>query len=136
MITHIEHTADDGFEVISDSPEHMFREAGNEMLNMLYSPKKVNNREERTIEINSPLFYMLFHNFLAELLQIAQYDKFLIKKIEILKLTQKEIIFKVFGENYNPKCHEFHIEIKAVTYHMLEAEERNGKWFGRVIFDL
>jgi SHS2 domain-containing protein len=40
------------------------------------------------------------------------------------------------GDIFDPSRHRFKTEIKAVTYHQVEVKEVDGKWEGRVIFDV
>jgi len=136
MIRHIDHTADDGYEIIADSLEELFYEAGYELLDMLYDRKTISEKDTKEINLESPSLDMLLHDFLAELLEIAQYELFPIKRIEILELSDQKLRAKVYGEPFDLKKHMFILEIKAVTYHQLAAKKQGNKWFGRVIFDL
>ena len=136
MIRHIDHTADDGYEIIADSLEELFYEAGYELLDMLYDRKTISEKDTKEINLESPSLDMLLHDFLAELLEIAQYELFPIKRIEILELSDQKLRAKVYGEPFDPKKHKFRLEIKAVTYHQLAVKKQGNKWFGRVIFDL
>ena len=136
MIRHINHTADDGYEIIADSLEELFYEAGYELLDMLYDRKTISEKDTKEINLESPSLDMLLHDFLAELLEIAQYELFPIKRIEILELSDQKLRAKVYGEPFDPKKHKFRLEIKAVTYHQLAVKKQGNKWFGRVIFDL
>ena len=136
MIRHINHTADDGYEIIADSLEELFYEAGYELLDMLYDRKTISEKDTKEINLESPSLDMLLHDFLAELLEIAQYQLFPIKRIEILELSDQNLRAKVYGEPFDPKKHKFRLEIKAVTYHQLAVKKQGNKWFGRVIFDL
>ena len=136
MIRHIDHTADDGYEIVADSLEELFYEAGYELLDMLYDRKTISEKDTKEINLESPSLDMLLHDFLAELLEIAQYQLFPIKRIEIIELSDQKLRAKVYGEPFDPKKHKFRLEIKAVTYHQLIVKKQGDKWFGRVIFDL
>jgi len=136
MIRHIDHTADDGYEIIADSLEELFYEAGYELLDMLYDRKTISEKDTKEINLESPSLDILLHDFLAELLEIAQYQLFPIKRIEIIELSDQKLRAKLYGEPFDPKKHMFRLEIKAVTYHQLTVKKQGDKWFGRVIFDL
>ena len=136
MITEIEHTADAGFECIAESYEEMFRQMAMAMLGMAYAVDKVEPSEERELEIRAEAPDLLLHDFLSELLQVIYYGRFLVAEIEFEHIDFKTLKAKLRGEKFDPSRHEYRNEIKAVTYHMLVAEPRGDKWFGRVIFDL
>ncbi len=136
MIKEIEHTADAGFECLADSYEDMFREMAMAMLGMAYTVDSVEPQEVRELEVRAESPDLLLHDFLSELLQFIYYDRFLISRIEFEHLDQKSLRARLWGEPFDPHKHQYDTEIKAVTYHMLTAEPRGDKWFGRVIFDL
>ena len=136
MIHPIDHTADAGFEIIADNTEKLFYEAGMAMIDMLYEPASANVRETREIRITAPALDILFHDFLTEILQITQYEFFLVRNMTIRDISDRYVAAELDGEPFDGKRHEFRAEIKAVTYHQLAAEPRGDKWFGRVIFDL
>ena len=103
MIRHIDHTADDGYEIVADSLEELFYEAGYELLDMLYDRKTISEKDTKEINLESPSLDMLLHDFLAELLEIAQYELFPIKRIEIIELSDQRLRAKLYGEPFDPK---------------------------------
>jgi SHS2 domain-containing protein len=50
-------------------------------------------------------------------------------------LTGNQLSASVFGEKYDTKKHGMGVEIKAVTYHMLQVQEKNPI-FVQVLFDI
>ncbi len=136
MIRYIDHTADAGFEVEASGLVELFEEAAYAMLDMLYRRELVNEAAERRIEVSSTAVDLLLHDFLSELLQVTEYDGFLVKTLAIDDISDRRVSCTLRGEDYDPQRHEFLTEIKAVTYHQLAAEPRGDKWYGRVIFDI
>ncbi len=136
MITPIDHTADAGFEILSSTQKKLFLEAANAVISILYDSRTIDKQKIRKVSISATALDILFHDFLSEILQIAQYELFLIAEIDIENIDDRSIEAKIFGEPFDSKKHEFFTEIKAITYHRLAAEPRGGKWFGRFIVDL
>ncbi|RKZ33881.1 hypothetical protein DRQ33_03340 [bacterium] len=136
MLEEIDHTADAGFKVTADSFEDMILQIAMGMLDLMYDLNDVEKKQTRTLELKAPAADLLLHDFLSELVQITQYDQFLIKEIHFDELDLKHLVATVYGEPLDKRRHKLHSEIKGVTYHMLCAEPRGDKWFGRVIFDL
>ncbi|RMG32686.1 MAG: archease, partial [Planctomycetota bacterium] len=42
----------------------------------------------------------------------------------------------VRGERFDPQRHRPGHEVKAITYHGLKVEQRDGEWLGDVIVDI
>ncbi|MCD6417309.1 archease [bacterium] len=136
MIRKIDHTADAGFEITAPTQKELFVEAAYAMLDILYDRTTVDEEKSRTIKISASEVDILLHDFLSEILQIAQYELFLVSRISLKEIDDRHIEAEIFGEKYNPEKHEFFSEIKAITYHQLTAEPRGKNWFGRVIVDI
>jgi SHS2 domain-containing protein len=55
-------------------------------------------------------------------------------KFEV-NITENQLTAHIFGEKYNTKKHQMGVEIKAVTYHMLQVHETDPV-FVQVLFDI
>ena len=108
----VEHTADIGLKIKSDSLENAFREAALGMLSLMIDIEKVENRFSMDVNINA--------------------EKFVYSDVKV-ELKNNTLNAKLFGENYNKSKHGSKLLIKAVTYHMISVKE-NGEIF--VIFDI
>lgn len=136
MIRTIDHTADAGFEVESDNLEALFSEAAYALLDILYDRNNISKKEARNVSVSAPAVDILLHDFLSEILQIAQYELFLIAEVVITEINDRRVDAEFLGETFQRDRHQFLTEVKAVTYHQLAAEPRGDRWFGRVILDL
>jgi SHS2 domain-containing protein len=69
----------------------------------------------------------LLYNWLEEIVTITITDGFAIKKfsVNIKKNTEYEIVSKVSGEKLDLKKHNFKIEIKSPTFHLMEIKEND-----------
>lgn len=136
----IEHTADIAVEVEGKTIEKLFtssfyawRDAVLELNNMKNDHSKkflfnANSTEELLIEMLSELNYQLY---------TKKWTALSIKKLMIQKLNESyHLEVEVFGQSFNPNNHLIKEEIKAVTFHQMKIEERNGNYFTRIVFDI
>lgn len=136
----IEHTADIAVEVEGKTIEELFtssfyawRDAVLELNNIKNDHSKkflfnANSTEELLIEMLSELNYQLY---------TKKWIALSIKKLMIQKLNESyHLEVEVFGQSFNPDNHFIKEEIKAVTFHQMNIEERNGTYFTRIVFDI
>jgi SHS2 domain-containing protein len=60
----------------------------------------------------------------------------LVKKTQILALSENELSANIELDHFDPDRHEIKIEIKAVTYHQIQVGRGPEGWEARVIFDV
>lgn len=137
----IEHTADIAVEVEGRTIEELFissfyawKDAVIEILSNRkndHSKKflfNANSIEELLIEMLSELNYQLY---------TKKWIALSIKKLMIQKHNGNyHLEIEVLGQSFNPNYHFIKEEIKAVTFHQMKIEERNGNYFTRIVFDI
>jgi SHS2 domain-containing protein len=131
-----EHTADLGVRVFGRTCEEVFAHAAYALFDLLTDLKKV--REETSLEISAwgADREELLVRWLSELLYLCETKGYLFKQFSVAHLDSTSIQALARGEIFNPSRHAFKTEIKAVTYHQVEVKEKDGRWEGRVIFDV
>ena len=132
----IEHTADLGLKAYGASVEELFVNAAEGLFDALVSPKSVEEREERVIEVEAEALDELMVSWLAELLYVYDTEKFVFKRFDVKRLKGNQVEAIARGEVLDPARHEIKTGIKAVTYHQLYVEESEGSWETQVIFDI
>jgi SHS2 domain-containing protein len=136
LFREIEHTADLGIEVESDSPGDLFRRAGLALFFLMVNVEKVEPREEREESVQAEGWDDLLHDWLSRLLSRFLQEGFIAATITIEEIDATHIRARLAGEKLDYDRHEFETEIKAVTYHQLSVTCENGRWRARVIFDV
>ena len=96
----------------------------------------IQERTERSIEIRAGALDDLMLNWLDEFLYLYETDALLFKRFQIQSIKENHIQARASGEILDPARHEIRAGIKAVTYHQLYVEERNGLWEAQVILDI
>lgn len=131
-----EHTADVGVSACGESLEESFENTAKGMFSIMTNIEKVGNIEKIRFTIEEDEIDALLVSFLTKLLEIRDVYSLFLSEFEV-KISRNDVWHldaKVGGEEINPEKHELKVEVKAVTYHMLEVDIENKKC--RVLFDI
>ena len=135
--TIIDHTADIGLEAVGETVEEAFANAAVGMFDILSDESTINVVTSLSVKVDGEDLQELLVNYLTELLFLYEVQGVLFSEftVEISELGGTwELTGEAKGEMFNIKKHNYPLEIKAVTYHMLAVEENPP--LVRVIFDL
>ena len=133
-----EHTADVGIRAYGADLNEAFENAARGMFDIISDVDIIEAIGEYDITLSSKDVEQLLVDWLSELLFILTVKQVLFSRFEINieeKDGQWRMEAKALGEDYDPKKHPYHTEIKAVTHHMLEIKEDNG-YSIRILFDI
>ena len=135
----IDHTADIGIKAVGKSLEEAFINAAKGMFDLIAPDDNVDKTEERSFAIEEDDMIMLFKRWLEELLYLFDAEGFLPSEYRISISNEDglhRLTASVHGERFNPNKHGSGMEVKAVTYHMMEIEKKGDKFYVQVIFDV
>ena len=132
----IDHTADVGIKAYGKNISEAFENAAKGMFDIITNCSKIDNVGQYNIKLEAPDYEQLLVDWLSELLFLnsAKNLVFGFFKVEIDK-KNPYLSASVFGENYNISKHKIGVEIKAVTYHMLEIQKKRN-YHVQVLFDI
>ena len=132
----IEHTADLGVEIAAADLPQLFASAGEALYALIADPAKIETRENINISASGDTPEDLLHAWLCELLALFNIQGFIGKHCEINQISDGQVQGRVSGERLDLKRHDFHTEIKGVTYHDFKVWQEAGAWHARIIFDV
>jgi len=132
----IEHTADLGVEIAAADLPQLFASAGEALYALIADPAKIETHENINISATGDTPEDLLHAWLCELLALFNIQGFVGKHCEINQISDGQVQGRVSGERLDLKRHDFHTEIKGVTYHDFKLWQDAGAWHARVIFDV
>jgi SHS2 domain-containing protein len=132
----MEHTADVGLIVHGVSLPALFANAAEGMFALMAELAGVQEREERTIEVEGSDWGGLLVSWLSELLFFLDSQEMLFRRFEIRELVPYRLRVTAFGEPINRDRHMLHFAVKAVTKHMLEVRQEDGHWRAQILFDI
>jgi len=134
--TLLDHTADLRIRVSGTDPAELFKNAGLAVFDLITEPNRLNSQEEIEINVIGDDPADLMVNYLRELLYLWTGKENLVKKIEIILISDTTVSARVSMERYQPERHEILHEIKAVTYHQIEVGRAADGWQAVVVFDV
>lgn len=130
----IEHTADVGVKAYGRTVAEAFEHAAEGMFDIITDKSTITPVGEYRIELDAPDREQLLVDWLSELLLLNGTQDLVFGKFEVT-LSENHLSARVYGEKYDTKKHQMGVEIKAVTYHMLQVHE-NDPTFVQVLFDI
>jgi len=129
----LDHKADLKIRAFGKTKEELFLNMLLGMNSALRAQIQDSKPEMRKIKIKSPDLPALFVDFLSEVLYQTQVNKEIYNNVRFKKISDFEIEAEISGQ----KVERFGEEIKAVTYHNLEVEQKDDDvWEATVLFDV
>ena len=134
---YLEHATDALIEVNAKTLEDAFSVAGKSVVETIIDSNNIQEIEEKNIEVKGRNLLNLLYNWLEEIVTITITDGFAIKNfsVNIKKNKEYQIVSKISGEKLDLKKHNFKVEIKSPTFHLMEINE-NDEITMRYLLDL
>ena len=129
----IDHTADIAIRTSGKSMNEAFENAGYALFDTMCDASSVKPLTTKKIECEANDLEQLLVDWLSELLFICDVDDMLFSKFKV-KIKGTKLVAKVKGEIMDSSRHHLKTDIKAITYHMLEADEKTNTV--QVLFDI
>jgi len=125
------HPSDVRVQAFGETKEELFLNA---MLGMneILKPTLLKKKAIQRIAVNSYDLNALLVDFLSEVLYLSQVNKEIYNDIRFNRFGDKELTGDLFGN----KIKSFGEDIKAVTYHDLKIEQKNGLFQAIILFDI
>jgi len=134
---YLEHSTDAFIEVRAKNLEEAFSVAGKSVVETIIDSNNIQEIEEKNIKVKGRNLLNLLYNWLEEIVTITITDGFAIRNfsVNIKKNKEYQIISNISGELLDIKKHNFKVEIKSPTFHLMEIEE-NDEITMRYLLDL
>ena len=122
---YLEHATDALIEVKAKTLEEAFVVAGKSVVETIIDLDNIQEIEEKNIKVKGRNLLNLLYNWLEEIVTITITDGFAIRNfsVSIKKNKECQIISKISGEKLDLKKHNFKVEIKSPTFHLMEIKE-------------
>jgi SHS2 domain-containing protein len=134
---YLEHSTDAFIEVRAKNLEEAFSVAGKSVVETIIDSNNIQEIEEKNVKVKGRNLLNLLYNWLEEIVTITITDGFAIRNfsVNIKKNKEYQIISNISGEKLDIKKHNFKVEIKSPTFHLMEIEE-NDEITMRYLLDL
>jgi|SRR5579875_586594 len=130
-----EHTGDTGVEIDAHSRADLFALALVAVAHLMVEPGSVRPLQERVLSVEAATDADLMHDLLSAAVNLFLTEGFIWGEA---KIDEREggLDARLTGEPFDPGRHFLIQELKAITYHGLLVESREGRWHARVIIDV
>ena len=122
---YLEHMTDAYIEVTGSTLEEAFANAGISVVDTMLDIKLVEEKTHKKIEINGKDLNNLLYNWLEELIILTITEGFVARKFSV-QITKKDgyrLVATLDGEELNFKKHNFKVEVKSPTFHLMEIKQ-------------
>ena len=136
----LEHVTDALAEAWGKTIEDAFSQAGLALFDTMLDTKSVKPSTNEEIEAIGHDEKELLYNYLEELLLLFEIKEFAIGTIGVTSISktpsQLRLEGHVRGERYDPKRHRGKVEVKGITYNLMDIEKKPEKTTVRFLVDL
>ncbi len=132
----LEHTADIGIIARGETIAHVFENAACGMISLLAKTDNLTPSIWLDLKINGIDLCNLLQAWLTEILFIMDSKRLLPIQFKIFDISESTLTGRVGAVAFSPDIEWLGPGIKAVTYHRLSVEQKEGEWVAKVIFDV
>ena len=136
----LEHIADAYIAAYGRTLEEAFENAALAMFEVMTDTSKVEAKVERTLEASGYDEYELLYDWLEKLLIEYYSDNLVFSKFKVESIERTPEGFrlrgKAMGEVFDPSRHESRVEVKAVTYSLMEIYRKNKIYVLKFVLDI
>lgn len=134
--TLIDHTADFGIHVFGENSAELFEHAALIMFELIVESAPSGECRQSQISIKGNDWPDLMVNWLRELLYLWTGSGKILRSITFEELSENRIAARVDHVPFRADQHSVLNDIKAVTYHQIQAGPLGGHWEAKIIFDI
>ena len=132
----LNHTADLGIRVYGDSLSNLFKNAGRVLMHLMINGESDEASTPVAMTVSGEDLGDLMVRWLGELHYLLEGDNLVVTSVIIDSIQGFQLKATLGVVPIDPGVHEILNEIKAVTYHQIEVDNKGDHWEARVIFDL
>ncbi len=131
-------TADVAIESRGDTLEELFSASATATFAVMVDTRGVHPKIRKELHLENPEIDGLLFDWLAELIYLKDSEFMVFSKFDIK--INKDYGFHldavVFGEGINQSRHDLRCDVKAITFHLFDVYENEGKWISRFVLDI
>jgi len=129
--------ADAAFQAEAESLNELFQLCAQATFEVMADTARIEPLHREEVELASPSLEELLFDWLAELIYVKDAKSMLFGRFEV-NVQEKDgyrLVASAWGEPADQKKHKVRVDVKAVTYHLLEVKKTEGKWTAKVVLD-
>jgi SHS2 domain-containing protein len=131
-------TADVAIESRGDTLEELFTASAMATFEVMADISSIQPKIKKTLHLENSEIDGLLFDWLAELIYLKDSEFMLFGKydLKITKNTNYQLDAEILGEEINQSKHDLRCDVKAITFHLFEVYQKDGKWISRFILDI
>ena len=131
-------TADVAIESRGDTLEELFTASAMATFEVMSDTSSIQPEIKKNLHLEHSEIDGLLFDWLAEIIYLKDSEFMLFGKydLKITKDTNYLLDAEILGEEINQSKHDLRCDVKAITFHLFEVYEKNGKWISRFILDI
>ena len=131
-------TADVAIESRGDTLEELFTASAMATFEVMSDTSSIQPKIKKTLHLEHSEIDGLLFDWLAEIIYLKDSEFMLFGKydLKITKDTNYQLDAEILGEEINQSKHDLRCDVKAITFHLFEVYEKDGKWISRFILDI
>ena len=129
----IDHTADIVVRTSAKTMDMAFENAAYALFDTMCEASTVKPMKIKKIELQAPDMEQLLVDWLSRLLFLCDVDDMLFSEFEV-RITGTTLKARIKGEKLDAEKHSLKNDVKAITYHMLEVDQKTNTI--QVLFDI
>jgi len=131
-------TADVAIESRGDTLEELFTASAMATFEVMSDTSSIQPEIKKNLHLEHSEIDGLLFDWLAEIIYLKDSEFMLFGKydLKITKDTNYQLDAEILGEEINQSKHDLRCDVKAITFHLFEVYEKNGKWISRFILDI
>ena len=131
-------TADVAIESRGDTLEELFTASAMATFEVMSDTSSIQTEIKKNLHLEHSEIDGLLFDWLAEIIYLKDSEFMLFGKydLKITKDTNYQLDAEILGEEINQSKHDLRCDVKAITFHLFEVYEKNGKWISRFILDI
>jgi len=132
----IDHTADFGIHIFGEDEKALFKNAGLAMFELMVEAGNSGKCRRSVVAVDGGDWPDLMVNWLRELLYLWTGSGKILRSIAFDELAEHRIVARVDHVAFRTDQHSILNDIKAVTYHQIQAGPVGDHWEAKIIFDI
>jgi SHS2 domain-containing protein len=132
----IDHTADVGLRVWAATSAEAFAAVAEAMFDIMVEREGIEDAHRWQVAVDADDWEDLLIAWLEELLYLYETERMVLHSCHVREIGPSHLDAELAGDYLNPERHPTRVQIKAVTYHQLRAEETAEGFEIQVIFDI
>ena len=131
-------TADVAIESRGDTLEELFTASAMATFEVMADTGGIQPEIKKTLRLENSEVDGLLFDWLAEIIYLKDSESMLFGKynLKITKNTKYQLDAEILGEEINQSKHDLRCDVKAITFHLFEVYQKEGKWISRFILDI